>query len=149
MKKVAIIIIAFMITQSSKGQIIITDTTQYLRDSIEARKNYFSSVYFGYLLTDLKINIKYYSIGAPLPSEPEVMTIDRIVLFFNSLENLVKKDLQNQKTPHIELKFMYPFSIPKSYLEKGGLLDWTTEWNSVKANFFWNKVIYGVNVRGL
>lgn len=149
MKKIAILISIVVLSQEIKAQTTITDTTQYLRDSIEARKNYFSSVYFSYFLANLRLDIKYYSIGAPTPNEPETMTIDRMVLYFNRNEDVVMKGLQNQKIPYIELKFLYPFTIPKTYLKKGGLLDWSTEWNATKANFFANKVIYAVNVRGL
>lgn len=149
MKKIAIFISIILSTQAVKAQSNITDTTQYLRDSIETRKNYFSSVYFSYFLSNLRLGVKYYSIGVPLPSELDTMTINRITLYFNTNEDVVIKGLQNQKVPYIELMFVSPMQIPKAYLKKGGILDWTTEWNTAKANFFANRVIYGVNVRGL
>jgi len=148
MKKFAILITIIFLTQAAKAQ-TITDTTQYLRDSIEARRMYFSSVYFGYFLSNLRLDIKYYSIGVPLPSEPDNMQITRMVLYFNTNENIMMRTLQGQKVPYIELRFLYPFTVPKSYLKKGGLLDWSTEWNAAKANFLWNQVIYAVRVHGL
>jgi hypothetical protein len=145
MKKIIICIAIILVANTVKAQANITDTTQYLRDSIEVRKAYFSSTNFSYFLSKLQLGIKYYSVDVPLPNRPDTMKVDRISLYFNTINDMVQRELQHKKNPGIEIIFVSTITIPKAYLEKGGLLDWGTDWNAAKANFFANYVISNVN----
>ncbi len=149
MKKIIIYLTIIFIANTAKAQSNITDTTQYLRDSIQNKRNDYSNTLFSFFLSHLQLGIKYYSVAAPLPSTPSPVTVDKIILSFNTIDEIITKELQNKKSPTIEVVFTSPISFPKSYLEKGGILDWGTDWNSTKANFFANKVIFEINVNGL
>ena len=149
MKKIIIFAFFLFIVNTINAQTTIIDTAQYLRDSIEAKKATFSNIYFSNFLSQLKLGIKYTIVNAPLPGTPSTVSIDRIFLNFDSIEKIIENELQNKNNPGIEVIFTVPISFPKSYLEEGGVLDWTKDWNATKASFFANKIIYQVNVNGL
>ena len=132
-----------------KAQSNINVTIAYLRDSIEARKANFTNTSFDYFLNQLQLGVKHYILDAPLPNRPDTLRTNRISLCFNNVENIILRDIQSLSNPCIEIIFTTPVLIPKNYLKKGGILDWTTDWNTAKANFFANKIIYQINVLGL
>ncbi len=149
MKKIIICLSIIFIANTTNAQTTITDTTQYLRDSIQALKSTFSNKSFSFFHDKLQLGIKYHSIDIPIIPKPDTLRISRITLNFNTISEIVTRELQHKKNPGIEIIFTSPILIPKAYLQEGGLLDWTTDWNSAKANFFANQVINEINVYGL
>lgn len=149
MKKTLMIISIILLSQIAKSQSNITDTAQYLIDSIEAKKTDFIGSNFSYFANKLQLSIKYYDAGMPFPQTPDTLLVNELVIFFTSINDVVAKDYFKQKNPHVIVTFATPVLIPKAYLKKGGLMDAGTEWNSAKANFFANRVISQVNVFGL
>jgi hypothetical protein len=149
MKKIIICILIVFFTNTLVAQTLITDTTKYLRDSIEARKTSFVGKNLNYFLSNLKISVKDYLMEPPLPNRPDTLKIKRIVLYFNTASKVALANLQGKKNPGIVIIFNIPKLVPKAYLKRGGILDFGTLWNSTKANFLGNCVIQNLYVEGL
>jgi hypothetical protein len=149
MKKIIICITIVFFTNTIKAQTVITDTTQYLIDSIEAKKNEFAGKSLNYLIGKLKLGVRHYMTEVPLLRYPSILKIQGIDLYFLDFKDMIPQRLQNKKIPSIEVIFTQPFLVPKTYLERGGILDWGTGWNNAKANFLGNCIVHQVNVVGL
>jgi hypothetical protein len=149
MKNIIICSSFVFFTNAIMAQTVITDTTKYLRDSIEAKKVDFTGKNLNFLLSRLKVVVKDYLMEPPLPNRPDTLKIKRIVLYFNTASKVALGSLQGKKNPGIVIIFNAPILIPKTYLKRGGILDFGTGWNNAKANFLGNCIIHNLFIEGL
>jgi hypothetical protein len=148
MKRIFLIILFASQINNAESQ-NITDTVQYLRDSINGNAAYFTGKQLNTLLSELKLEVKDYSSDLPLPSKPEIIYVNSILLYFEDNSSRMRKTLERKKIRNIYIAFTMPVAVPKAYLKRGGLLDATTNWNTAKANFFGSSVIASISARGI
>lgn len=147
--KRAFLIILFASQINNAESQNITDTVQYLRDSINGNAAYYIGKPLNTLLSELKLEVKDYSSELPLPSKPEIIYVSSILLYFEDNTSRMRKTLKGKKIRNIYVAFTAPIAISKAYLKQGGLLDAMTNWNAAKANFFGGSVIASINARGI
>lgn len=145
MKKLFILFLYLSVAKINFAQAPITDTIEYLRDSIEAKRTY----YIGKPLSALFKEIKSYTARIPFDSEPDTILFHRTSLLFYNNQQLVTRQINKVKTTHIEVYFTPPLQIPKTLFQIGNILDWTTGWTPEKAVFFSSYIISDLQVIGL
>ena len=147
MKKI-IFTLTFITTITVAKSQIITDTTAYLIDSIQAKKAYYVGKPLSTLLNDLRISIKSYQAIVPIPSLPDTISFASTLLRFYDLNTIINKIYFKQKELNIQIYFTPPILIPKNLFEEDALL-YGTEWTPNKANFFGQYILSDIRLRGL
>ena len=153
MKKILIIIVILFSLVKTEAQIqtkknvIISDTSKYLRDSIIPKTNYYIGKSLSVLLKDLKIKIMSYT-GPNINRLPDTLKLSEITLDFNNGETIYARNSLKLRSPHLHIKFKQPILIPRLYFKQGYFLD-NDNWDSQKAVFFGRSIIASIEVRGL
>lgn len=128
------------------------DTLQYLKDSIEARKNAYIGKPLNILLKDLKLEVKEYgdSFIDPRYRTNDSVRTPGIDLYFNTRmfeinTMLSKGEKGNLHMPYILIIFSKPVALARN-LWKYGSPYYTVSWTPMIANFFGSQIISEIKV---
>jgi hypothetical protein len=124
------------------------DTSAYLKDSIVVVKQKYIGMPLNKLFSDLKILIVDNNEFAFIGSTDTFYT-KSIKLNFFYLEEFYERILNKRITPILEIKFNDTIAIPRSYFNKGEMLDYYTGWNKYKRNFWGKFIVADIRVSGI
>lgn len=147
MKKYITIFFLLAFAKGAQSQ-IITDTTGYLRDSIQAKANYYVGKSLNVLLNDLKLEVKSYLPPVPTPELPDTIGLTRTWLRFTDFNTAMQSTFRKQKKYEIEITFSSPILIPKEQFKEGQFFG-STIWTVPIADFFSTHTLSGLRVIGL
>ncbi len=151
MKQVRKILIAvllfFCVVIKAKTQ--VSDTTQYLIDSIQPKASYYVGKPFKILLDNLKIKVVY-CLTIPRWDKrlKDTIQFSEILLEFYTSNELTKRMGLHIKSPAIHIKFSQSIPIPKSWFMEGGRFE-KDVWDLQKERFFRNFIVGEIELRGI
>lgn len=153
MKKIKLIVLftLFFNIVDTHAQTSVTDTLQYLQNSIVANKSNYVGKPLDSLLKDLQLNVVYVVDGLfPEVEASDTLSCEGLVLYFDekefSPEMIFKKSQRTGPNPvnfHIkslEVVFLNPVPVLKSRVKPYDLLGW---WWTQPRKTFWSSQIVG------
>ncbi len=139
-------VIILLLNTNGKAQ--VSDTAQYLLDSIQPKINYYVGKPLKTLLSDLKINIVSYEGIFPIWRQPDTIHFRGTCLNFHSIDEILKRNDWGIKSPGIYIKFAQPIPIPKAWFMHGGRFE-KDVWDLQKERFFRNFIVGEIELRGI
>ncbi|GMV77643.1 MAG: hypothetical protein AMXMBFR79_07780 [Chitinophagaceae bacterium] len=144
-----LIILFFFILTTIRGSSQVSDTTQYLIDSIQPKASYYVGKPFKILLDNLKIKVVY-CLTIPRWDKrlKDTIQFSEILLEFYSSNELTQRMGLHIKSPAIHIKFSQSIPIPKAWFMHGGRFE-KDDWDLQKERFFRNFIVGEIAIRGI
>jgi hypothetical protein len=151
-KYIIILVITVFCNINLLAQISITDTSEYLRDSIIGKKTYYVGKPLSTLIQDLKINITDEgNINSVLGATDTFYTKEIRLILYYPLDKFLIRAFYDSRViaPTLTIIFQDTLAIPRRYFQKGGLLDFYESWNRNKCNYWGQFLVADLRLTGV
>jgi hypothetical protein len=132
----------------SAAQNVVSDTSVYLKDTILAKKQIFIGKAADTLFKQMRLSIVSDANILSKGYSDTFYTKEVYLWFFPTVE-MASRMYYNSSQPMLVVTFKDTIAIPRSYFNKGEMLDYYTGWNKYKRNFWGKFIVADIRASGI